>query len=268
MKLGQFYAIAGFLVVIILFAAYYFLASFPYYHILTDELTVLGALFAFFAICLEYKRSKKAGLPQALVFLLLALAFGLWALAETVWAYQEIVQGVREPQPSLADLFWVLGYAPYFYAVSVIYALLEPRAYLKAGLLIFISYIILSAAVFPYVGELVVGMENNFPVNALNAGYVLGEIAMLAIHVPLVYVFLTTRRSQGWMLLGLSRALSALAVLWFFESVATGEFEPGHVGYTFYILAYFFVGLSALVHGEEEKTPSTTRVRHAAGSRD
>jgi hypothetical protein len=39
----------------------------------------------------------------------------LWFVAEMLWTYYELGQGIEEPFPSLADLFWLTGYGPLAY---------------------------------------------------------------------------------------------------------------------------------------------------------
>lgn len=46
----------------------------------------------------------------------LTLGWSLWALAETVWGIASLL-GQEVPYPSLADLFWVLGYFPMGYGL-------------------------------------------------------------------------------------------------------------------------------------------------------
>jgi hypothetical protein len=48
-----------------------------------------------------------------------SLAIGLtcWFIAETIWSYEEIGLGVKNPFPSIADIFWLIGYAPLIYYI-------------------------------------------------------------------------------------------------------------------------------------------------------
>ncbi|MFQ5891588.1 MAG: hypothetical protein ACE5HW_02190, partial [Candidatus Methanofastidiosia archaeon] len=45
-----------------------------------------------------------------------AIIFALWLLGELTWTIYEDFFGI-EPFPSLADLFWFLGYVPLFYLI-------------------------------------------------------------------------------------------------------------------------------------------------------
>lgn len=46
-----------------------------------------------------------------------ALTFGLvlWFAAEMIWTYYELGEEIENPFPSIADAFWIAGYAPFAY---------------------------------------------------------------------------------------------------------------------------------------------------------
>ena len=44
-------------------------------------------------------------------FLFLSIAIALWFTAEILWTYYQLGLGIEVPFPSLADFFWLLGYA-------------------------------------------------------------------------------------------------------------------------------------------------------------
>ncbi len=48
-----------------------------------------------------------------------SLAVGLtcWFIAETIWSYEEVAMGVKYPFPSVADIFWLIGYGPLTYYI-------------------------------------------------------------------------------------------------------------------------------------------------------
>lgn len=46
-------------------------------------------------------------------FASLAAGVSLWAIAELIWAYNTLVLAIAVPFPSLADVLWLAGYAPF-----------------------------------------------------------------------------------------------------------------------------------------------------------
>jgi hypothetical protein len=87
----------------------------------TADITAGVALFS--AIFLIYKQVKQrwklkqcslstsSSLSTNRAFMFLSIAIALWFTAEILWTYYQIGLGIEVPFPSLADLFWLLGYA-------------------------------------------------------------------------------------------------------------------------------------------------------------
>jgi hypothetical protein len=53
----------------------------------------------------------RAGEHSRILWLGIFIGWGSWAIAETIWAVYSIL-GQEVPYPSLADIFWVIGYIP------------------------------------------------------------------------------------------------------------------------------------------------------------
>lgn len=56
-------------------------------------------------------------------YLSLVIAMGLWSCAQSIWAYSQIMLQIEIPYPSIADFFWLLGFAfltyHYYYSFKV-----------------------------------------------------------------------------------------------------------------------------------------------------
>lgn len=84
----------------------------------SNAITPLEALAAFAAAAFLFKNNvgmKGGGItrPYGLYF----IAMGCWFTAESIWAVYELVLRVSTPFPSMADLFWLVGYAPLLGAI-------------------------------------------------------------------------------------------------------------------------------------------------------
>ncbi|MGA9743443.1 MAG: hypothetical protein WBQ16_02385 [Nitrososphaeraceae archaeon] len=89
----------------------------------TADITAGVALFS--AVFLIYKQVKQrwklkhsslSTLSSSILstnraFLFLSIAIALWFTAEILWTYYQLGLGIEVPFPSLADFFWLLGYA-------------------------------------------------------------------------------------------------------------------------------------------------------------
>lgn len=74
--------------------------------------SVSGMAFAF-SVQVIYRQKIKGLFPM--LYASLGLSLGLWFAAEATWAYYELIVGIETPFPSMADIFWLAGYIPFFY---------------------------------------------------------------------------------------------------------------------------------------------------------
>ena len=75
------------------------------------ETTFLVALFSSVAISLVTVLRLGFRSKEGKYYLSLVIAMALWACAESIWTYFELALGIDTPYPSIADFFWLLGYA-------------------------------------------------------------------------------------------------------------------------------------------------------------
>jgi hypothetical protein len=62
------------------------------------------------------RQNKRDAAAQSF-WLGLAVGFTLWGLADGIWAYYTLILKEESPYPSLADLVWLIGYVPLYYAL-------------------------------------------------------------------------------------------------------------------------------------------------------
>lgn len=74
-------------------------------------LTASVALAASLVVVFRQKLDGLHGRTYAAV----AIGLTLWIIAEIIWDYYEFVLGIESPFPSIADAFWLAGYAPFAY---------------------------------------------------------------------------------------------------------------------------------------------------------
>jgi hypothetical protein len=66
-----------------------------------------------FSLQVIYRQKLNALLPR--LYASLGLSLGLWFAAQAIWAYYELIMEIDIPFPSIADVFWLVGYVPFFY---------------------------------------------------------------------------------------------------------------------------------------------------------
>jgi hypothetical protein len=76
---------------------------------------------AFLFSILAFKRYwTKSEEYFSIIWLCFSIGLGLWFLGETTWAIFTLILGVEIPFPSIADIFWLIGYIPNFYIIIFI----------------------------------------------------------------------------------------------------------------------------------------------------
>ena len=93
-----------------------FAEEYELYALITGLLTPLVAFFAAFAMFLVW-RIEKDDISKGM-WAGLGLGFLSWALADTVWSVYDLILRQDIPYPSLADLFWAVGYVFFFIALA------------------------------------------------------------------------------------------------------------------------------------------------------
>ena len=67
------------------------------------------------ALCMQVIKRQKLSAAIPRLYASLGTGIALWFIAECIWGYYELVQRINTPFPSIADAFWLAGYAPYAY---------------------------------------------------------------------------------------------------------------------------------------------------------
>lgn len=79
----------------------------------SNVITPFEAFAAFAMAALAWKmNSGKRGGGMSRVYASFSIGIGLWVVAEGIWSFYVLVLGIVIPFPSLADLFWLVGYVP------------------------------------------------------------------------------------------------------------------------------------------------------------
>jgi hypothetical protein len=140
------------------------------------------------------RQKIKEQIPQ--LYLALGIAAGLWFAAETIWAYYELVAAIEMPFPSLADAFWLAGYAPFFFFLHGIFRTLAGLAKIKYSTLILIASA--SIAVLAYVMISIhaaadLSSQQGMIIYMVSVAY---PIADMVVMIPLVVIFVQLRKGK------------------------------------------------------------------------
>ena len=211
----------------------------------TADITAGVALFS--AVFLIYKQVKQRWklkqssystpssslLSTNRAFLFLSIAIALWFTAEILWTYYQLGLGIEVPFPSLADFFWLLGYA---FLILHLYKILGILKNNNTNSTTVKSLIIISAilgVIFGYTLALAYGFLDLRSFIIFQNTEALGNIVLLAypildaiIIVPAISILWSLRKGERqfthWILISSFIILSTVGDIGFGYSNALG----------------------------------------------
>ena len=187
------------------------------------------------------------------------MVIGLLAqtVAEAIWAYYEVVLGQDVPYPSIADLFWLFGYAMICVALFTQYRLFQvaPSRRQKQiiAALVIVFFLIVGWVVL---GPIIQGFdpEDALP-SLLNIAYPLFDLALLVLALAVIFSLAQGRFVMAWHILGAGLVFMAAADLMFSYADWNEIYYPeAHLNGitllidTLYYVAYLTMGLAAYTY--------------------
>jgi hypothetical protein len=194
--------------------------------------------------------------PRALWGGLIA-GWGLWAIAETTWFVASIL-GREVPYPSLADLFWVLGYIGIGYGLvaRVREIPVKPKRWQNAAIWGISAATVVVTVIFIFYPILATFQDQRLIESILNFIYPLTDLFLLVIIWRLFFTFEKGDYGFGWRLLAVGFMFMATADFLFayttWEEIYYPNMQANLVSRLFvdtpYTLSYFlwFLGIFAL----------------------
>jgi hypothetical protein len=205
--------------------------------------TIFNPLFAFIVTILAVILLAQV-LPNSrarALWIGLVLGWACWTVAEVMWTYY-FINGQEVPYPSLADLFWCIGYIP----MSVALALRLHSTRGKASRWNQIIVILFSLLIvgFTVLAILLPILRVNDPSarleSFLNLFYPFGDVVLIIL--ALLILFSTTRSafSVSWFWISLGFVMSSFSDLFFsYLSISEMYYPDGHAT----VMAVFLVDL-------------------------
>lgn len=202
---------------------------------------VLFPAYGLVATILGFYISKKYGLESYMGAALFSYAVGLliWTVGEGVWAIHVLVYGIEIPFPSLADVFYLIGYIPLFmgfafFMTSFREVLAENRVKIPS---IVSGLIVLLTVSFTIIPKAI--LQSGNVVEAILATlYPLLDSILIALAMISFIVFLGGRLMYGWLyiLLGFV-VLGIMDVLYYYYELL-GLIWEGHPLEILWLVSY------------------------------
>jgi hypothetical protein len=224
-------------------------SNLPFIADFSNAITPIEAFAAFATATILYNahRSGKGG-GLSRVYAAYSLGMLFWLVAECTWTVYALVFRIEIPFPSMADVFWLLGYLPLLAALLLqawpFRDVFEPwkRVAIAVGMLLMTITIL--AATIP-----TLLVENASEALVVSVAYPILDALLLSVAIP---VFLLFRKGSYWrptlfILLGIM--LQLFGDLAFAQSILSGFYYVGSpidliFDYSYLILALgFYSGL-------------------------
>ncbi len=189
---------------------------------------------------------------------LVTLGLLLWATAEAIWAFYELVLNIETPYPSVADLFWLVGYIPLYLALLIRYRSFQAIPSTTRQRWIVLVFIALySSLLILYVIKPI--LESFDPTRLLeslvNIAYPLADWGLLILALVIIFSLEAGRFSMVWRLFGAGLILTTTADIFFFYATWNEFYYPGGqlnaisgLLDTLYNLSYLTLGLAVFAY--------------------
>jgi len=181
----------------------------------------------------------------------------LWFLGEFVWAIYVLGFKIDVPYPSVADVFYLLGYPVFIYGLIMYFMEFRPTLSLKtakSGLLI-AAVVIMLTIVFLYAP--IITSSESLETIFLDLLYITLDLIILIFSAEAFLLTLGYQSLVGgglwkaWLFLTVGAMLDAVADLLFSNLTLLDVYYEGHPSELLYLWAYVAYCLAFYIHGKE-----------------
>ena len=241
-------AIAGALLAVFLLQGYYPWAMETFVDLATPAAAGAAVLTALWT---GKRYGLRSGAEFGRAWQLFLLGAASWLVAEVTWSTYALLLNTPVPYPSLADVFYLVGYA--FFGSGLIYYLKTFHQQVnRTGLVLVVGT--LAAASF-LVGVALAGpvvLSSDPPLTkAFDLTYPLLDVVLLAGAAFGLSVFRAGRLGKPWLLINLAMLVDVAADVTFSYMYAQGTYAYGTASDLLYLWAYLILGLAFYLHGKE-----------------
>lgn len=199
---------------ILLTLGFYYSGSVSSVAFLSNYMIPLVAIIVFGLAFNIWRRVKN--FPQSeKTFRFFAIGFLLWALGEVTWVV--LVKLGLEPYPSIADLFWFVGYVPLIFglylSIRAFDVKLSTQTILSiSSIVLFFLLLVIFLILVPVIQYYEPG---TFTANLFNILYPLTDIVLLSQALILFFVSRESRFEKAWLIIVVGFSLTVIGDLGF-----------------------------------------------------
>ena len=149
---------------------------------------------------------------------------GLWFTAEIIWTYYQLGLGVETPFPSLADVFWLAGYAPLTYHLYRIYTTVTMKVTDRDTMIVISSLVAAVLAFLLYLVFSISDQHQSVLELIINLAYPVLDAILL---IPAIVILWSFRRGEPaythWVMISLFIVFVTVADIGFDYALAVDE---------------------------------------------
>lgn len=211
---------------------------------------IAGAAVVVSGLSLErYWRRAKG--QFSVIWLYFTCGLFLWFIGEAVWAGYTLILSVELPYPSVADIFWIGGYIPFFIGLYL-YVKLFGHAVTKKTIaatmfvIAVLTILVIVALIIP-----VLGAEENLATVIMDLAYPILDSTLLSTALLGLIIFWKGQLGKSWLLINAAILMNVCADILFSWTTAQNIYYSGHMLDVLFDLAYLFFLMAFYVHTKE-----------------
>jgi len=242
------------LAVVYIFQSFYPDFMYTFSNAFAPFIAAVAVLSSFFALRRYW---DKIGSRLSKIWLCFTLGMTFWFLGELGWAVYTMILQIETPYPSIADVFWLSGYAPLFIALLLYVQIFQPAISVK--LFSVAGAIVASVSVIAFsplmISVFATASEQDFVALGISLAYPSLDLALFLEAVLGLLVFTVTRLKGriglAWLLMNAAILLNVLADIAFSYTTLNGTYYNGHPMELLYHWAYISFALAFYTHTRE-----------------
>ncbi|MEM3565809.1 MAG: hypothetical protein QXK18_02930 [Candidatus Bathyarchaeia archaeon] len=211
---------------------------------------IAGAAVVVSGLSLERYWRKAKG-QFSIIWFYFTCGLFLWFIGEAVWAGYTLVLGVELPYPSIADVFWICGYIPFFIALYLYVKLFGGTLTKKMlassmGITAALTILVASMLLTP-----VLTAEENPTAAVMDFAYPILDLSLFSVALLGLIIFWKGKLGKSWLLINAAILLNACADILFSWTTAQEIYYSGHMLDLLFDLTYLFFLMAFYVHAKE-----------------
>ena len=216
-------------------------------YLISNGLPPLLALTAFITASVGlFRNGVRTNDRISLVWLGYSLAMLLWLLGESMWAVYTLWYSIPIPYPSIADIFWLVGYLPLLISLIVqVWPLREVFATKQMRATIILMFALASALLVGLVPPTYASsLGEGFATLAISLAYPLLDVALLSVALPMVLLFRKGTFWRPFLFITIGLVLTFVADVLFTWTNLNGTYYDGN-----YLELFFHWSYLTLTYG-------------------